>query len=577
MRNFVCVIFMVSIPMLFCCYYNYVNFNNELERRMITTNEEILQKNSVIVDNIMLSVLEVLEELSKNEKIHQFIKDENIDIAQKESVEGLITVINDHSILNSYVKEIYVFSEARELVIDTKNIGPASDHISGKAWYELYKEFLMESPYLLVDGNKIYCCTQVYSETEQRAGVIALEVEIQKIRKILENENVIQKGIFFIRDISGQIVYCSLIDYHNFNDKEKREYMELLENCRIEETYITKDSNRIIMSAMESMHQSWNYALLTLESEYGEEVNQRQGYLYGVFVISLLSSVIATAVITYISYKPVKKIMDLFEGEQDNHAEGKDKRSNELLYITSNILKVINEGENINRVLEERIEEVKHEQVRALQFQMNPHFLYNTLDTIKWNSIELFGVGNPLEKALVKLSELYRISLTDEYVTHSLYDEMMFAKTYIMVLNIRFQEKIQYTWDIDESLYNSVVVKMIIQPLVENAVNHGLKKKKYYGNIFISAYQKNKELHLSVEDDGDVLTSGEIMVLNRKMENIEKKQETSIGLSNINRRIKLIYGMRYGVHISRSEKYEKGTKVEVVLPHITAKEAYGDV
>ena len=128
--------------------------------------------------------------------------------------------------------------------------------------------------------------------------------------------------------------------------------------------------------------------------------------------------------------------------------------------------------------------------------------------------------------------------------------ELNFLKLYIEIVSIRFGDSIQFHWDIDESLYDCNVIKMCMQPIVENAIQHGLRPKNYLGNITVSAWYEEECLRICVEDDGLNLNQTELDKLNEKLKTGTGFEESKVGLRNVNERIKLIYGKKYGVSIS---------------------------
>jgi len=255
--------------------------------------------------------------------------------------------------------------------------------------------------------------------------------------------------------------------------------------------------------------------------------------------------------ITYLTYRPMKKILSVIENPRLHWNEREaTKRSNELLYITSNILADRDTDGEAAEELGERIRSLRQAQFRALQFQIDPHFLYNTLETIKWNAVEEMGLGNKTSKMLTKVAKLYRLGLENDDVIVSLKEELDFLKLYIEIVRIRFGDSIKFHWDIDESLYDCNIIKMCLQPIVENAIQHGLRPKNYLGNITISAYVEKECLHICVVNDGRHMSHGEIKKLNEKLKTGADFEESKVGLRNVNERIKLIFGKKYGVSIN---------------------------
>ena len=290
--------------------------------------------------------------------------------------------------------------------------------------------------------------------------------------------------------------------------------------------------------------------------DYKDEVSTVRGFLLTSVSVGILTSIIVAFVITVFTYRPVRKIINVIQNPQLHWNEKEaTKQSNEMLLIAGNILAADRDSnQDISENLNDRIRSLRQAQFRALQFQIDPHFLYNTLETIKWSAVEEMGLGNKTSKMLTKVARLYRLSLENDDVLVSMKEELDFLKLYIEIVRIRFGDAIAFHWDIDESLYDFSVIKMCLQPIVENAIQHGLRPNNYRGNITISAYLQNESLCICVENDGHVMSQSQMKILNEKLKTGAGFEESKVGLRNVNERIKLIYGKKYGVSISHVEE-----------------------
>ena len=328
---------------------------------------------------------------------------------------------------------------------------------------------------------------------------------------------------------------------------------------------------RRVVSVTESAYKSLKYAFVTEMPQYKEETGAVTDFLLTSTLISVVASIVAAYIITYLTYRPMRKIIDVIKNPQLHWNEKEaSKQSNELLFITSNILADRSANQEISEELEDRIQALRKAQFGALQFQIDPHFLYNTLETIKWSAIEEMGLSNQTSKMLTKLARLYRAGLENDDVIISLKEELQLLRLYIEIVKIRFGNSIEFRWDIDESLYDCSVIKMCLQPIVENAIQHGLRPQNYCGTISVSVKEDGERLLISVEDDGLTIGEKEQAVLNEKLRTGAGFDESKVGLRNVNERIKLIYGKKYGVSISSTEPRDEtsagqGAGVRVVL------------
>ncbi len=200
-------------------------------------------------------------------------------------------------------------------------------------------------------------------------------------------------------------------------------------------------------------------------------------------------------------------------------------------------------------------------QLKALQGQINPHFLYNTLDLINWTAIDH---NVPQISSLVKLlSKFYKLSLSKGKDIISIEDELEHAKLYIAIQNMRLDQTIEAVFDIDDTVYSYTIIKILLQPIIENAILHGImEKQSKVGKIIIKGRLEDQKIFLSVNDNGIGIEPEQLntILLSNAIE------AHGYGLKNINERIKLFYGNKYGLSIT--SELNKGTTVLITIPAV---------
>jgi len=202
--------------------------------------------------------------------------------------------------------------------------------------------------------------------------------------------------------------------------------------------------------------------------------------------------------------------------------------------------------------------------LRLLQEQINPHFLYNTLDTIVW-LIE----GNEPDQAVtmvVTLSNFFRLVLSKGKEFISIKEEEQHISSYLEIQKMRYADILEYDIQIDKVLYDYQILKLTLQPVVENALYHGIKYKRAKGYIHITGEKEGNVIHLAVRDDGAGMEEDEVKALQEEMQSPGKEKDRGFGLANVNERIQMYFGQDYGITI-RSKK-GKGTLVEISIPAI---------
>ncbi len=259
-------------------------------------------------------------------------------------------------------------------------------------------------------------------------------------------------------------------------------------------------------------------------------------------------------------------------------------RSEDFLYNSANsglsIETALQELLNQQKLMydKKRIEEKQRRkaQLYALQTQIDPHFLYNALDSIR--GYALLHDMEEISDITEALSRVFRNMISDKHELLPFWQEMDNISNYMKIQQFRFNHKFQYFFDIDEEIVNKYMVpRMVIQPLVENAIVHGLEKKVEGGWVKVTAYVTERRLVITVTDNGVGMSEERLELLNKAMEmGLEEydiqggRQHAGIALININKRIKLNFGNRYGLILNSTQNVM--TSTEVILPLLINRE-----
>lgn len=237
-----------------------------------------------------------------------------------------------------------------------------------------------------------------------------------------------------------------------------------------------------------------------------------------------------------------------------------------LLYKGYNHL-MLNTQELLNRIYEEQ--EVKNDyQFRLIQSQIKPHFLYNTLEMIK-SMIDL-ELNEEASRAISSLSIFYRLSLSRGSNIISIKEELGIVHEYLHIEKLRHMEYFDYTINYPDSICHYIIPKLTLQPILENAIIHGVTEKDIKGNIQLSIEEKEEYIVFLIEDDGPGIAPDKLVKLNQIINEVPKQDASSFGLSSINRRIKLLFGNEYGLVIeSQTNSY---TRIILTIPKIEIQE-----
>lgn len=222
--------------------------------------------------------------------------------------------------------------------------------------------------------------------------------------------------------------------------------------------------------------------------------------------------------------------------------------------------------DKINQLLEQVTREqtrLRKAEFELLQAQINPHFLYNTLDAIVW--LAEAGEQKKVVSMVGSLSEFFRTSLNQGKDIISIREELQHVGSYLEIQQVRYQDILRYEINVPKELYHCKIPKITIQPLVENALYHGIKNKRGQGKIAVSGRKKEDDFVILIEDNGIGILSERLSQVREKIRFRAPESDGVYGLYNVNERIRLNFGEKYGISIEST--YGEGTRVSILLPY----------
>jgi len=355
-----------------------------------------------------------------------------------------------------------------------------------------------------------------------------------------------------------------------------REYVDQMGNAIAQNSTATEneailDNMRFATSVMEEVIQ--NYVLYEVNRTDGQYQTMREGFArWQVFSVILIFSAVAFSVVAAWGlsksiYTPIKKLHDVTTTITKN-----DLRA---LMTSDNVDEITELGMSFNimigkikELLDSKMKEqenLKKAELRALQAQINPHFLYNTLDTIIWMAES--KQTDEVVTIVTALSSFFRTSLSKGMDWITIGEEMERIRSYLTIQKMRYRDILDFRIEVDEDVSENTILKLVLQPLVENALYHGIKNKREGGTIVVRASRKGgDEVQLDVDDNGIGFTSEKLAQLRAELndDSGDIKLESGFGIGNVNKRIRLYYGKPYGLSIQST--YTTGTRVTLVIP-----------
>lgn len=394
-----------------------------------------------------------------------------------------------------------------------------------------------------------------------RLGVLLVDMDYSNISRIMKQINTFGNGqYFYLCDSRGQIIYhprqvqvsggiC------RENSIEEAEYKD-----GVYDEIFDGERRKIVVNTIS--YTGWKLIGVIPRSVF---IHGMLNIRYFIIMLMLLAAMMLVLINRLVSLRISRPILKLNDSVMEYEAGEKPKiyigGPREIRYLGDSIQKSYEQIETLmQEILLEQNERRKSE-LDALQSQINPHFLYNTLDSITWmiegekNDDAVFMISH--------LARLFRISLSKGHTIISVKDELQHARSYMNIQKVRYQDDFSVVFDVDEAIYSCCMVKLVLQPILENAINYGVSGMDDWGEIRVVGRQKEGDVILSVEDNGMGMSEDEVKLLLTDNKRVHK-HGSGVGLINVNNRIQILFGKEYGLKVESEP--DEGTKVSIRVP-----------
>ncbi len=389
-------------------------------------------------------------------------------------------------------------------------------------------------------------------------GVILIDMKLDIIQDIVESASLGKSGFIFIMDENGFVVYSPVnpIVYRISGDWMEGRSGKVFR-------YINELEYQMVFNTFPEF--DWRIVGVFPLKESLQVVADIQFYTVIIALVTLLLAFMASWYFTNSIVRPVGKLRSLMKKVEEGelHLRFPSKTKDEIGQLGNSFNHMVQEIDNLIHLVYLEQKEKREAELKILQAQIKPHFLYNTLDTIQWMAQD--RDADDIVDIVVALTHLFRISLSKGREVIPLSEEIQHVESYLIIQMARYEDKLSYEIDISPEIETQSVLKIILQPLVENAIYHGIKEKLTKGKIRIYGYQEDNKLVLVVEDNGIGFEPDRLMQMNESFHAVRQSSEDrGYGLYNVNERIKLSHGSGYGLKIE-SER-GRGSRIVVRLP-----------
>ena len=530
----------------------------------------IIQQMNQNIDSYIDYMENIAYLISSNEDVQDYLFDEKIDN------EGRYRILNQfQTILDSRsdIRNVGIISKNGRMLINdgSKSVNQDLD-LNTQEWYATALEKpngpILTSSHVqhIISGERPWVITlsrgiRDRSGSGEKEGVFFIDLNYSAISGLCDQSTVGTKGYAFILDAKGNIVY---------HPQQQQLYNELqTENISLimdtdEDTVLTGTGNDgKLYSISRSEKTGWTVVDCTNVKELLSKSRQAQSVYVLTAIILVIVALLFSRFMARSITLPIQKLRDSMKKVQEGDFSVSDvvvDSKNEIGSLTKSFDVMTH---RIHELMEQNVheqEEKRRSELKALQSQINPHFLYNTLDSIIW-----MAEGKKNEEVVLmtaSLARLLRQSISNEDEVVPIANEVEYARGYLTIQKMRYKDKLEFQIDVDPSILHIPLIKLVLQPIIENAIYHGLKYKESKGLLIVKGFMKDGNAVLQVIDDGVGMDEETLAHIYDKHK--VNYHSNGVGVYNVQKRLKLYYGDDYGITYE-SEK-GKGTTATITIP-----------
>lgn len=392
----------------------------------------------------------------------------------------------------------------------------------------------------------------------------ALDIRCGDISSYINGVGIGQRGYCFLMDAEGNIVYHP--QQQLLYSELKRENIALI-SALPDGSHV---EGNVIYTVQSLENGRWKVVGVSFVQELiDESVRELTLILLVSAGVILLATLFVSAFLSRALSQPLRGLeeaMEQFEQDADNFSYKPGGGLMELRALSESfghmVLKI---QQLVARVRSEELN-LRKTELRALQAQINPHFLYNTLDSISWMCER--GKNAEAVRMVNALARLFRISISRGHELIPIRSELQHAESYLQIQSYRYKNQFRYVFDVEEGCLDYLCNKITLQPIIENAIYHGINGLVDQGEIRVGVRFRGEDILFTVEDNGTGMDEEQIRAVMSK----ERSDRAGIGVKNVNDRLKIYFGPRYGISIESAP--DEGTRVHILMPKVREEAEY---
>lgn len=551
----------------------YIKFADASQDSIIESNHKVMDQTIDSVESYLVNMRQVSDAAYYN-----VIKENDI-LKQSDSIHDGMSLLYESN--KEYLRSIALYNQYGSLIAAEPVVSQKEDpDVTKQDWFieamERMENIHFSTPHvqnLFDDGSMRYHlvisssrAVELTSGSESQMGVMLVDMDYSSVSRMLERINTSGKGqYYYLCDANGNIIYHPHQIQFDGDVPENSEVAAKSQNS-IYDDYLNGVHRKIMVDTIS--YTGWKLVCVMPYSIFTNKMADVKQFVFVIMIIMAMMFVWINRVIAIRISKPIMKLDDSVKRyENGNEADIYVGGSSEIRHLGYSIRNSYKQNNELMKKIVWEQNERRKSELDVLQSQINPHFLYNTLDSITW-MIE-GGKNEEASFMITQLAKLFRISLSKGHTIIPVRDELLHAKSYMNIQKVRYKNKFEVSFEVDEEIMDYCAVKLVLQPILENALNYGIRELDDFGEIVVGGQKVGEDIIITVSDNGMGIPENEIPLLLTNTDRVHKKG-SGVGLVNVNNRIKILFGERYGLHIE--SELDEGTVVTIKIPAIVYSE-----
>jgi len=567
-KMIVCFLALSLIPLLILGYLSYQYYINDLQNSVNVYTNEVIERVDKNIETYILDIENILEIYDDYYTIQYLRLNEagDIDGIQKYTVR-LWETIQLIKNMKSDLVDIRIISHTGE-TISAQGVywSDRNDPFFANMRKVDEEEFVVKSPYIDMFNRNVFSIgKKILSPSLSEPAYLIIDIDVSLLNRIVNDIKLGEKGYVYFTDRAGEVKFFPVDTSHPKFIKELMNNDRLLnaEKGSFEEKV---EGNHYLVNFKRSEITGWNIIGVTYADELNADINKIRQLTLAIAVGSLLVVVLISVYLTNILTNPIRDLRRTIKRFADDNLaiRAQVKTNDEIGQLASSFNDLMNRIQwLVQKTMDDQVK-IRKIEMKALQELIKPHFVYNTLDSII-GLLEQARIEEALD-LIEALGMFFRTSLSHGKDIILIDAEVEHIRNYFTIQKFRFFNKFDTKVEVDEKILNYETIKLILQPLVENAIYHGVRLMKKKGLIVIKGKEKEGVVVLEVIDNGVGMSAEKVNHINNVLTGVEKIEDENeyFGIRNVNERIKLTYGIEYGIYFK--SKPNEGTSVTIILP-----------